>query len=99
MNHRDPEAQRIQESKTALCYSLAFRLSRFAEDYWQNPTAYVRRYIKADPSARKPLGMTKTKRVYGTTEWRGLIRTSSERASRQIVSREIKTHLNLDDSF
>src|SRR5215469_2321573 len=37
MNHRDPEAQRIQESKTALCYSLAVRLSLFTEDYWQNP--------------------------------------------------------------
>jgi hypothetical protein len=63
MNHRDPEAQRIQGSKTAPCYSLAFRLSLFAEDYWQNPKANVPRYIKADPSGLKPLRMRKTKRT------------------------------------
>jgi hypothetical protein len=66
MNHRDPEAQRIQGSKTALCYSLAFRLS--PKTTGKTQTAYVLRYTKADPSGLKPLGMTKTKRMYGTTE-------------------------------
>src|SRR5215469_13648798 len=36
--------------ETALCYSLAFRLLLFTEDYWQNPKADVPRSIKADPS-------------------------------------------------
>jgi hypothetical protein len=54
MNHRGPEAQRIQGSKTALCYSLAFRFRGLPKTTGKTQKAYVLGYIKADRSGLKP---------------------------------------------